>query len=141
MDQWLESLKYVEEPTETIRDLKECLEEIRAAFRLHGNAKVICRNRIYYIWQESGCVQIKYTGKESYSLNGNPKKLNYTYPSARRLMRIEHYLKSPYAINKHSMLENLKKRRDHLLEKGRVADELAHIERIIKVHDSMKLIY
>ena len=140
MEQWLESLKYVEEPTETIRDLKECLNEIRAAFKLHGNAKVICRNRTYYISCAGGSVQIKYIGCESYSLNENLKKLDYTYPNARRLMRIGHYLKSPYAVNKKSVLQLLRKRRAHLLEKARAGDELAHIERLLAAHDSMEYI-
>ena len=140
MESWLESLKYVEEPTETIRDLKECLQEIQAAFKLHGNAKVICRNRTYYISCAGGSVQIKYIGCESYSLNENRKKLYYTYPNARRLMRIEHYLKRPYALNKHSVIRLLKKRRAHLLEKGRAGDELVHIERLLTAHDSMEFI-
>jgi hypothetical protein len=140
MESWLESLKYVEEPTETVRDLKDCLNEILTAYKRHGNAKISYNNRTYYIQIVKGVVQVKYIANEIFNLNQSSKRMQYTYPNARRLLRIEHYLNNATGTDKNSMLTQLKKRRNHIYTrpvKSSLEIELTKINELIIKHASL----
>ena len=142
MEQWLESLKYVEEPNPTVADLKGKIDEIHEAFRRNGNAKIACGDKIYFIHTQNNNVCIKCISKEVYELPLKKPSLIANYSGSRRLFRIERFFKKSGDDNKkNNMIIDLKKRREWLrtrLTKESFKKEFSHIERLLETYDSVK---